>query len=371
MSSIQTASTQSGDAAQAARELKEKLAGVPDLRLVLYFATSALDVPALARAMEEAFAPAAVIGCSTAGEIVSGAMLERAVVAMALGAEAVRDVAVEVLTGLREGGNPVPAAFESFGRRLGVPMRKLDPSKHVGLILVDGMSGAEERLMDAVGSGTDVLFVGASAGDDLAFETTHVFAGGKALSDAAVLAVLRAEKGFSVLKTQSFATTGKRLTATRVDEATRTVLEFDGRPAAEAYAAALGVTAGALPALFGSHPVGLMAGDEPFVRSPQRVVGGAVKFYCAIAQGAELEILRSTDIVEETRAALERKRKMLGGISGVVNFNCILRTLELRRNGQDQAYGELFAHVPTIGFSTYGEEYLGHVNQTATMLVLR
>jgi len=114
-----------------------------------------------------------------------------------------------------------------------------------------------------------------------------------------------------------------------------------------------------------------MAGDEPFVRSPQQVVGEAVKFYCAIGEGAELEILRSTDIVEETRAALERKRKMLGGISGVVNFNCILRTLELRRNGQEQAYGQLFTEVPTVGFSTYGEEYLGHVNQTATMLVLR
>lgn len=370
MSSIQTAFTQEGDAAQAARDLKDKLAAAAP-RLVIYFATSTQDLGALAAAMEKAFAPATVIGCSTAGEIISGRMLRGAVVAMALGGDVVADVSVEVVTGLRAGGNPIPAAFESFGIRFGAPMRKLDPSRHVGIILVDGMTGAEERLMDAIGSATDVLFVGASAGDDLAFKSTHVLVRGKALSDAALLAVLRVEKGFSILKTQSFATTGKKLVATKVDEAARTVLEFDGRPAAVAYAAALGVKPEALPALFGPHPLGLMAGDEPFVRSPQQVVNGAVKFYCAIGEGAELEILRSTDIVDETRAALERKRKVLGGMSGVVNFNCILRTLELQRNGQDQAYGALFADVPTVGFSTYGEEYLGHINQTATMLVLR
>ncbi len=369
MSSVQIASSTTRDAAQAAQELQRKLAA--PARLVLYFATARHVPAALATAMEKAFAPATVIGCSTAGEIISGGMLEGSVVAMSLGPDEIRDVGVEVLTGLRGGGNPVPAAFESFATRFGVPMRKLDPSKYVGLVLVDGISGAEERIMDALGSGTDVLFVGGSAGDDLAFEATWVFAGGRAYTDAAVLAVARVERGFSILKTQSFETTGRRLTATRVDEGRRLVLEFDGGPAARAYAAALGVEAEALPAEFATHPLGLMAGDEPFVRSPQQVVGDGVKFYCAIAEGAEMEILRSTDIVEETRQALERKRRMLGGISAVVNFNCILRTLELKKKGQEQAYGRLFADVPTIGFSTYGEEYLGHVNQTATMLVLR
>lgn len=369
MSAVQIASSRSADATQVAQELRGQLSGAS--RLVLYFATSRLAPAAIAAAMEKAFAPATVIGCSTAGEITSGAMLKGSVVAMSLGPDVIRDVAVEVLTGLRGGGNPVPAAFESFALRFGVPMRKLDPSKYVGLVLVDGMSGAEERIMDSLGSGTDVLFVGGSAGDDLAFQATQVFAGGRALTDAAILAVLRVEHGFSILKTQSFATTGKRLTATRVDEAQRLVLAFDGQPAAQAYAAALGVAPEALPALFASHPLGLMAGDEPFVRSPQRVMGEGVKFFCAIAEGTEMEILRSTDILEETRQALDRKRRMLGGISGVVSFNCILRTLELQKNGQDQAYGRLFADVPTIGFSTYGEEYLGHVNQTATMLVLR
>lgn len=85
----------------------------------------------------------------------------------------------------------------------------------------------------------------------------------------------------------------------------------------------------------------------------------------------ELDVLQSTDIVRDTKQALDAKRREMGGLSGILNFNCILRTLELESRGQAEAYGRLFSEVPTVGFSTYGEEYLGHINQTATMLVLR
>lgn len=43
----------------------------------------------------------------------------------------------------------------------------------------------------------------------------------------------------------------------------------------------------------------------------------------------------------------------------------------MESKGLTQQYGELFTDIPTVGFSTYGEAYIGHVNQTATMLVLK
>jgi len=52
-------------------------------------------------------------------------------------------------------------------------------------------------------------------------------------------------------------------------------------------------------------------------------------------------------------------------------LTCILRTLELESKGITEAYGKLFTDIPTIGFSTYGEEYIGHINQTSTMLVFK
>jgi hypothetical protein len=84
----------------------------------------------------------------------------------------------------------------------------------------------------------------------------------------------------------------------------------------------------------------------------------------------ELVVLESTDIVRDTAAALEAQRAK-GEIAALINFHCILRTLELEDRGQTGAYGEVFSGVPTVGFSTYGEELIGHINQTSTMVSFR
>jgi hypothetical protein len=85
----------------------------------------------------------------------------------------------------------------------------------------------------------------------------------------------------------------------------------------------------------------------------------------------ELYLLQSTNIIEDTRQVIQDEIKKLGSISGIINFHCILRTLELEKEGKTEQYAEIFKDIPTIGFSTYGEEFIGHVNQTATMLVFK
>jgi len=249
---------------------------------------------------------------------------------------------------------------------VGGPLSGLDRKTHVGLILADGLSAAEESLIEAIGDRTDLQFVGGSAGDDLAFHTTLVAANGRAYEHAAVLALLRAPQGYRIIKTESFRTLEPKLTASHVDEATRTVHCFDGLPAVEAYARALGADACAAAQQFLTHPLGLMVGEEPFVRSPQRVLDdGSMMFYCQIREGMELQLLESTDIVADTA------RSLAGPKRGLLVFNCILRTLELRQKGLCDQYGALFADTPAIGFSTYGETYTGHINQTATMLAFQ
>jgi len=146
-------------------------------------------------------------------------------------------------------------------------------------------------------------------------------------------------------------------------------VEFNSKPAAQAYAEALGIAPDKVTDNFMTNPVGLMTGGEPFVRSPQQLQKGAMVFYCHIKEGMELDVLQSGDIVSATKSALDEKKKALKHISGIINFNCILRTLELDAKGQADGYGKLFSDIPTVGFSTYGEEFIGHINQTATMLL--
>jgi hypothetical protein len=356
---IQVASSREYDA------VISQLRGSVDPTVVVYFVSTCYSLAALSASIQAAFPRAASIGCTTAGEISSGKMATCSIVAMALPAEIVSRAATAVIGDLRS-PLAVSAAMDSLSAQMGVPLSELDCGTHVGLILADGLSGAEETIMERIRALTDIPFVGGSAGDDLAFRATLVAANGQTFEHAAVLALLRVPAGYRIIKTQSFRPLGKVLTATEVDEATRTVRRFDGLPAVEAYGQALGMESAKVDACFMSNPLGLMVGDEPFVRSPQRVLeDGSIVFYSQVREGTELELLESTDIIADTDRALEGSHRAL------IVFNCILRTLKLQEKGQREAFGALFANIPAVGFSTYGEEYVGHVNQTATMLALR
>ena len=366
---IQTSYSNQSSSKEAAAEIKEKLQPLSP-KMVLYFSSSIYPSEEISREMHAAFPGATTFGCTTAGEIVSGKMLKNSVVAMGFNSKVIGDVRIEVLTGLRQRvAEGVDSAFAAFGKHYGTSMFDADPAKYVSIVLVDGLSGSEEKLMDEITDRTNVNFIGASAGDDLKFKSTWVFANGEAYSDAAVLALLKPGVPFDFIKTQSFVSMQKTLIPTKVRREQREVLEFNNRPAAQAYAEAVGTTVDKLPDAFMTNPLGLMVGGELYVRSPQQVQGNSVKFYCAVNKNMELQLLSSRDIIEGTQKALEEKRGKVKQIEGLVNFNCILRTLELEKKGQADDYGKLFADIPTIGFSSYGEEFNRHINQTSTMLV--
>ena len=355
---------------EVVKDINEQLV-LFDAKLLLYFASSKYAPDYISRKMQEAFPDSAVFGCSTAGEIISGKMLDDSVVAMAFNAEAINDVKIEVIENLQEEGG-VKKAFASFEKHFAVPMSEMDSQKYVGIVLVDGLSGAEEGLIETIGDMTNVVFVGGSAGDDLKFTATHLYANGQSYSNAAILALLKPGTEFTFIKTQSFCDLGKILEVTKADEEKRMVYEFNGKPAAVAYAEAVGISVEEVAKHFMHNPVGLLIEDEPYVRSPQQIKdNGSMAFYCGVGEGMELSLLESTDIIRDTRIAVNQAVKELGKVSGIINFNCILRTLELKQKNLTKEYGEVFSAIPTVGFSTYGEAYIGHINQTATMLVFK
>ena len=353
----------------AIAELRAGLGGMAP-KVVLFFSSPVYDAAAISRQMQCAFPDACVAGCSTAGEIAGARMLSGSVAAMFLDEEMVEDASVVVVENLDSGADLLVGPFARLESHFQASAASWDIGKYVGLVLADGLSGAEERLVEKLGDATDVFFVGGSAGDDLKFQATRVFAEGKAWANAAVLVVMRLRRGFEIVKTQSFQPAGKSLVATAVDEARRTVIEFDHKPALEAYAETLGVPPAAAADRFFQHPLGLMVDGEPFVRSPQRADGSKIVFYCHIREGMELEVLNGTDIVADTRAVVEA-RKAQGGIRGMIDFQCILRTVQLRNEDRCARYAAIFDGIPMVGFSTYGEAYLGHLNQTSTMLLFR
>jgi hypothetical protein len=367
---IKSAYSTKQSAKEALIELNTSFGNI-EPKMILFFVSSTLDYKNISQGIKESYPKASVFGCTTAGEISSGKILDHSLVAMAFDEQSIDQVKLEVVKNLTD-KSELESAFQRFEDYFKIPMREMDYSKYIGIILIDGMSKAEEKVMDHIGSLSNIMFIGGSAGDDLKFKETFVFADGQTYANAAVIALLNPKVKFDFIKTQSFCETSTKLVATKVNEDNREVLEFNGKPAVNAYSEALGLNSGIdIASHFMDNPVGLMIQEEPFVRSPQQIQGSSVLFYCKIMEGMELSLLKSMDIVNDTKNAIKEKNAEFGHISGIINFNCILRTLELKSKNQTQEYGDIFANIPTVGFSTYGEQFIGHINQTATMLIFR
>ena len=351
-------------------DLKDQI-GSFDAKLIQFFASSSINPDEISQKLYDEFGKVPIVGCTTSGEIISGKILDNSVVMMAMGSEIIEDCKIEVLTNITSNILSVEKAFASFGNYYETKVSDLDTEKYVGFVLIDGLSGQEEKINERIGDLTNVSFIGGSAGDDLKFEKTHIFANGKAYSNAAVMALLKCNTEFDILKTQSFKSTNQKVVVTKADELTRTIIELNGKPAVEEYTSLVGVDKANAATAFARKPVGLVAGNDFFVRSPQKTDGNKLVFYCSVKEGMKLDVLESQDIVEDTEKDLEAKMAEFGSVSAILNVNCILRTLELKEKNQTRAYGDLFKDIPTVGFSSYGESYIGHINQTAVMLLFK
>jgi len=370
MENFKIARSEEKDAASAVKSLKEQLSDI-DACLVLFFVSTAYPPDTIGKEMADAFAGVRTVGCTSAAEMITGEMGLNSIVAMAWSKDSLKELKIEVLENMQTDTEAVSKAFQSFEASLGKPMSHLDPAQYVGMIIFDFLSGCEEAINDQIGNLTNVSFVGGTAGDNMKFQSTYLFLDGKVYTEGAILLLMEPANGYSILKIQSCELTSKKLTPTRVDEKQRVVIEFDGKPAGVAYAEAIGVSVEDLPNNFVAHPLGLVLDEENFfVRSPFSMFEDlSIKFACAIKSGLELALLRTKDIVADTKVALEKNNS--NEMKAIVDFNCAYRFIELSAKNQVQEYSEIFGTVPTIGISTFGESYIGHMNQTSTMLLLK
>jgi len=366
MDSFKIAQSNFSDAAAAVNSIKDQLSDM-DAGMILYFASPVYSPEKISVEMANAFTNVRTVGCTSAGEMITGKMECDSIVAMAWHKNTLKYLQIEVLENIQTDTDAVAKAFMSFEKSLGKSMSAIDPVQYAGIVMIDGLSGCEEILNDQLGNLTNVPFVGGSAGDNFKFERTCMFVDGKVYSNAAVLLLMEPANGYSILKTQSFVITDKKLTPTKVDEKQRMVIEFNEKPATEAYTEVLGISLDELSKTLDNYPLGLVFDEHNyFVRSPKQIEGTAVTYYCAVKEGLELNVLQSGDIVADTRTDLQH----CGKIQAVVDFNCAQRFLELSAKNLLKEYSEIF-DVPAIGFATYGESYIGHMNQTSTMLLLK
>jgi hypothetical protein len=354
--------TLEADAVLAVDHLHDEVAA-DGLSAIAFFCAAGYDLSVLGGRMDRRFAGVPVVGCTTAGPIGPLGYQRGGLSAVAFyGGDL--EVTSHLVTSLD--------ACDAEATRIGAAAhRRLTASGRsaFGLLLVDGLSLAEERLVSALYQSLGhVPIVGGSAGDDLAFERTHVYHEGRFLQNAAVFSLFETEAHFRVFKFQHVAGTDRVVVITGADPKRRVVHEINGKPAAIAYAELVGVAPACLgPSVFSAHPfIAELAGDQ-YVRSIQRVnPDGSLLLFCALDEGMVLSLGDNTDPLATAASAFGRSE--LGFAPQVVlGFDCILRRLQLEQSGQLGAVGDILRANHVVGFSTYGEQYNAvHVNQTFT-----
>lgn len=356
--------------------------------LIVCFASMEQPLGETLAALSHAFAGAAVIGSSTAGEFTEAGERPKAAVAVAL----VGDFAAHatMVEGLRADPDKAATALAAS-----LPARSERYAHRTAILFFDGLAGVGEELTLTCASalGPDVPIAGAAAGDDWKIAGTVVGAGGKAALDAAALAVIDSRVPLGIGVAHGHKSTGRRVRVTRSEGSV--VHELDGKPAWQRYVELTrdlgvkewsvdpdGITdAGQRLRFFAWYQTGIDLGPSYKNRTPLgRLDGDAMAFACGIPVGTEMEVLSSTTQaqVDSAREAAEQALARLGGakVAGALVFECACRQVYLgpRFDEAPRAVAEVLGNAPLAGFEAYGEvalnvgDFSGFHNATTVVL---
>ena len=364
---IATAASDEAGTNAAVAEIAAALGPGPFQHIIVMY-SPAHHAKLVGELFRNAFPSTEVSGCSTSGEITPHGMMQGGIVAVAFPRKGFR-VAAEVIADVDRSG--VEQANE-LARRMKLRFAGAQSMRDrvFALLLVDGLSNSEENLIAAVHwAMDDVQLIGGSAGDDLAFRETSLIHKGRIIQHAALLILIETDYPFEVFKTQNFEPTGTKLVVTSADTERRIVHELNAEPAAQEYAAAIGLLPHDLgPFSFASYPLVVRVGGDYYCRSIRNMnPDGSLSFFCAIDEGIVLTVARGVDLIENLEGAFGEIRREIGEPELVLGCDCILRSLECDQRGVKERVGDLMVENNVIGFATYGEQFNAmHVNQTFT-----
>lgn len=255
---------------------------------------------------------------------------------------------------------------------------KIHHENTFALTLVDGLSSSESFFTEAVYKSGKLpcLIIGGSAGGKLDFKETYIYDNSQAVRHKAVVCLVKLKQGYryGVLKSQSVEETNvsylvadadvlKRTVYSVLNESTNEVVNF-----LDMLSYQLNCTIDELPTVLGDYTFGIKVGGDIYIRSVANVdvENKCISFFCDIAFGDVLYLVRNKDFVSQTEEDYRRfsSQKRVAPLGAMFN-DCILRRL---LNQQRLGALQTFNDFPVAGFSTFGELLGVNINQTLTAL---
>ena len=353
--------------------------GSGDQLLLLFGPTDRLGDPQVLTRVRRAFPDAAIVGCSTAGEIIRGGTLNETLTATALTMRnsRIRVHRVKVLSigQSRQAGLELAAALRA------------DDLQYV-MVLSDGLAvnGAELTLGLRQGLGDDIIISGGLAGDGVRFSRTYVVDGDKAYEKHVVcVGFYGASLAVGSSSSSGWIPFGMFREITRSEG--NVVYEIDGARALDVYSTYLGEEAASLPASGLLYPlaVRIRENDTGLVRT---LVGidrsaGSLTFAGSVPQGSTARLMHASyDHLVQGAARAGEMARLPDGRPGEVALliSCMGRKslMGAYADLEVEAVAGQLPQCPVLtGFHSYGEigfyEDSGTCelhNQTMTVTVL-
>jgi hypothetical protein len=356
--------------------------GSADPELLLVFASFNYDLRELLDGVTEAAGDVPIIGCSTAGEIGPGPVLNSGVVVVGFGGDFA--VTTTYATGLCERPRGVG---EDIARAL-LPLP--DTRHRVVIMLTDALAGDQQEMIRGAYSvlGATVPLVGGGAGDNMRMVTSRQFYGGKIMQDAVVAACVGTDAPIGLAIRHGWHCQGDGMVVTA--SAGNDVHTFDDQPALDIYLDRFGAPPGIEtdPAAFAefalTRPLAFAKRGDVAVRHVLGADPEARALACAggVPKGAAVW-LASGDVASTLAAADRACADAISDLDGapllgLLVFDCAGRRAILGDDGVVAEHRDMLRRAttaPLAGFYTYGEVarvkgVSGFHNQTIVALAL-
>lgn len=386
MTKTHAAFTNAGSSIVAGRDLGQQVLTTfsgERVDAMIVFASARYDHEALLHSLIETCRPGALVGSSSAGEFTGDARGEDSACALAISSQTMRfaaSVGVGVSRDREAAAKDVVAGFHGVNRR--------DFPYRAGLVMTDALAGHADDLIEQLTIATSGTyeFAGGGAGDDAKFSKTHVFCGGRALTDAVVALEMLSHKPLGIGVQHGWSPASESYRVTSIDGAR--VLTLDGFPAADIFERHADATkqrldrANPLP-FFLHNIIGIETSAGHRLRVPLSIgADGSVTCAAEIPAGANVQIMKTTatSASEAGATAARSAMRALGGepASAALFFDCVATRLRLGDvfGYELEAVNAALGGATLVGCNTYGQiaradgQFGGFHNCTAVVLAL-
>lgn len=235
---------------------------------------------------------------------------------------------------------------------------------------------AEELVLDTFEDsleGTGIVVAGGSAGAAPERKETFVALNGDIYKQTCVFVFIHNLNGrIGFYRENIFKPTSSRFTATYADCEERTVVEYDGEPAAEILSRALNVPIDKLKNELSTHPMGRISDGEIFITEADEIFeDGSISYFATIYNHTKMLLLETDNIKRVWNETVQRVKNEISNPSFTISINCLSRS---RMFENQSCFGEFVNNLRNFGkfagLSGYGEQLnFIHLNQTMVLLV--